>query len=60
MVLAQFTHTKNYTKISWEYLAIIRWLRCREIMRIQKISDVHAIENRWLRTKTNAIYAYKK
>ena len=37
--LAQFYADKNCTKISCEYSAIKRWLRCRDILRIQKISD---------------------
>ena len=51
---------KNHAKISCEYSAINRWLRCQNISHIQKISDAAAIKNRWLRPKTNAIYTYKK
>ena len=50
---------KNHTKISCEYSAIKRCLRCRDIPRIQKLSDARTIKNRWLRTKTSAICAYK-
>ena len=51
---------KYHAKISCEYSAINRSLRCRDISRIQKISDAHAIKNRGLKTKTNTIYLYKK
>ena len=51
---------KNHTKIRCEYSAIKHWLRCRDILRIQKISDARTIKNRWCMTKTNALYAYKK
>ena len=54
------THTdKNYTKISCEYSAIKRWLRCRDIPHIQKISHVRTIKNGWLMTKTSATCADK-
>ena len=49
--LAHFCAEKNHTKISYEYSAIKRWLRCQNIPRIQKISYVRTIKNRWLRTK---------
>ena len=42
--LAQFYADKNCTKISCEYSAIKRWLRCRDILRIQKISDARTIK----------------
>ena len=50
---------KNHTKISCEYSAIKCWLRCRDILRIQKISDARTIKNRWLMTKTSPICAGK-
>ena len=51
---------KNHRKISCQHSAIKRWLRCRDILSIKKISNACTIKNRWLRTKTNAIYADKK
>ena len=57
--LAHFCAEKNHTKISYEYSAIKRWLRCQNISRIQKISYVRTIKNRWLRTKSSAICADK-
>ena len=59
LYLAQFCADKNHTKISCEYSAIKRWLRCRDILRIQKIRDARTIKNCWLRTKTSAICADK-
>ena len=35
-LLGQFYADKNHTKISREYSAIKRWLRCRDILHIQK------------------------
>ena len=35
-VLGQFCAYKNHTKISREYFAIKRWLRCRDTLNIQK------------------------
>ena len=57
--LVQFCLDKSHTKMSCEYSAIKRWLRCRDIPRIQKISDTPTIKNCWLRTKTSAICADK-
>ena len=37
---------KNHTKINREYITIKRWLRGRDIPRIQKISDARTIKNR--------------
>ena len=58
-ILGQFYADKNHTKIMCEYSAIKRWLRCRDIPRIEKISDARTIKNRWLRTKISAICADK-
>ena len=56
MVVSGVFYTyKNHTKISFEYSAIKRWFRRRDILHIQKISDMHTIKNRWLMTKTSAI-----
>ena len=55
----QFYAYKNHTKISCEYFAKKRWLKCREVLRIQKISDARTIKNRWSRTKTSIICANK-
>ena len=49
----------THIRISCEYFAIKHWLRCRDIPRIQKISDACTIKNRWLGTKTSAICADK-
>ena len=60
MAVAGATYAgKNHVKISCEYSAIKRWLRCWDILRIQKISNARTIKNRWLSTKTSAIYADK-
>ena len=56
----QFYADKNHTKISCEYYAIKRWLRCRDIPRIQKMSDARTIKNRWLMTKTSAVLRRQK
>ena len=37
---------KNYTKISREYSTVNRWLRSRDILRIQKISDARTIKKK--------------
>ena len=58
--LAQFCADNVHAKISCEYSAIKRWLSCRDIPRIQKISDARTIKNRWLGTKTSAICIDKK
>ena len=58
-VLGQFYAQKNHTKIRCEYSDIKRWLRCRDILRIQKQVMRALLKTRWLRTKTSAICAYK-
>ena len=55
----QFYAYKNHTKISCEYFAKKRWLRCGDVLRIQKISNARTFKNRWLRTKTSVICADK-
>ena len=35
---------KIHTKIRCEYSIIKRWLRCQDILRIQKIGDAHTIK----------------
>ena len=40
---------KNHIRISREYSTIKRWLKCRDVSRIQTISDAHTIKNLWLR-----------
>ena len=44
--------------ISCEYSAKKHFLRCRDILCIQKISDVRTIKNHLLRIKTSIICAY--
>ena len=51
--------TKRSYKIGCEYSAIKRWLRCRDILRIQKYLMRALLKTRWLRTKTSAICAHK-
>ena len=55
----QFYADKNHTKISREYITIKRWLRGRDISRIQKISDTHTIKKTLIEGSTACAYADK-
>ena len=51
--------TVTHTKISNECIAKKRWLRSRDIPRIQKISDARTIKKRWLRDLFSHVHSLR-